>query len=98
MMNNEQLTRLKERYNAKASRVQKMYDDAVDKIIEPGLYQVVETDFGGMRDYVKFNIKITKPIHMRDLTITLIEKNGYMSPWNYLNIRSWEPDEYFVTI
>jgi len=97
-MNNEQLTRLKEHYINKASRIEKMYNDAVDKIIEPGLYQVVETDIDGRHDYVKFNIKITKPIHMRDLTITLIEKNGYMSPWNYLNIRSWKPDEYFVTI
>ena len=78
-----------------SARANKIYERTEDKIIEPGFYEVTETDYGGMRDEVVFTIKLTKSINLKDLAIELVVKKGYLSPWNYLIIRPYtftEPD------
>ena len=42
------------KFAKRAERVQKIIDNTQDKMIAPGLYEVTETDHGGMRDYAVF--------------------------------------------
>ena len=70
-------------------RARKIYEKTEDKMVDPGKYEVIETDFGGMRDDVVFRIEVTRKINLKELAVRLIEEKTYFSPWNYLKIRKY---------
>ena len=92
------IKRLQDRYIRKAERVQEMYDNARDQIVKPGLYQVVESDYAGMNDAPQFVIEVVHPITMKDLTLRLIDKKDYMSPWGHLQIRPYYPNTHALKV
>ena len=87
MEQREKIKELKERYIRRSERVEEIYEATRDKWVEPGYYEVIETDGGGMWDIPKFTFRVTKRINLKDLALELIEKRDYMSDWNYLSIR-----------
>ena len=76
---------------ARAKRVQKIIDNTQDKMIAPGLYEVTETDHGGMRDYIVFEFRLEEESNLKEIALSLIETRDYMSPWNDLTIRLSKP-------
>jgi len=76
---------------AKRNVATDIYENTNDEIVEPGYYEVTETDHGGMRDEAQFLIRITKPINLKELALNLYEDLGYVSPWRYLSIRYSTP-------
>ena len=92
------IEKLEKRYISKAEYVRKLYDNALEKIIEPGLYEVVESDDGGWKDVTQFVIEVEHPITMKDLTLKLIDYKDYMSPWGHVNLRAYHPKEFFIKI
>ena len=76
---------------ARAKRVQKIIDNTQDKMIAPGLYEVTETDHGGMRDYAVFEFRLEEESNLKEIALSLIETRDYMSPWNDLTIRPSKP-------
>ncbi len=75
------------KFAKRAERVQKIIDNTQDKMIAPGLYEVTETDHGGMRDYAVFELVLFTRSNLKEIALSLIETRGYMSPWNDLTIR-----------
>ena len=79
------------KFAKRAERVQKIIDNTQDKMIAPGLYEVTETDHGGMRDYAIFEFQVATEMNLKEIAMSLIETQDYMSPWNDLCIRPAEP-------
>jgi len=75
------------KFAKRAERVQKIIDNTQDKMIAPGLYEVTETDHGGMRDYAVFEFRLEEELNLKEIALSLIETRNYMSPWNDLTIR-----------
>lgn len=57
------------------------------KIIPKGDYTVVEGDMEGRYSSPKFNVTLLAPIKPFDLAVQLAEKTGWISPWNYLEMK-----------
>ena len=76
---------------ARAERVQKIIDNTQDEMIAPGLYEVTETDHGGMRDYAIFEFQVAHEMNLKEIAMSLIETQDYMSPWDDLRIRPAKP-------
>ena len=79
------------KFAKRAERVQKIIDNTQDKMIAPGLYEVTETDHGGMRDYAVFEFRLEEESNLKEIALSLIETRDYMSPWNDLTIRLSKP-------
>jgi hypothetical protein len=87
----ERIEKIKETILKRAERVEKIYKNTLDRIVAPGIYMVTETDGGGWSEIDCFTVEVTKPINQKDLAVELIEKKNYMSPWNDLRIRKYQP-------
>jgi len=85
-----------QRIQRRAERVRDIVDHTENKLVQPGYYDVTETDGGGMRDYVVFTIKVENEINLKDLALKLIEEKEYMSPWNDLRIRPAQAPKVFT--
>ena len=48
---------------------------------------VVEGDMEGRYSSPKFNVTLLAPIKPFDLAVQLAEKTGWISPWNYLEMK-----------
>jgi hypothetical protein len=72
--------------NYKAKRLAHYIENSGKEKVEPGIYNVVETDGGGMIDYTQFQIEVIKETTMQELAFELFDKKGYMSPWPFLKI------------
>jgi len=95
----EKIRELTEYYQRRAERVQEIYDRTQDKLISPGYYEVVESDYEGKWDIPKFTIRVANSINLKDLALELMEKRNYMSDWNDLTIRRVkEPNLKILTI
>ena len=57
------------------------------KIIPKGDYTVVEGDMEGRYSSPKFNITLLSPIKPFDLAVQLAQETGWISPWNYLEMK-----------
>ena len=57
------------------------------KIIPKGDYTVVEGDMEGRYSSPKFNVTLLAPIKPFDLAVQLAQETGWISPWNYLEMR-----------
>lgn len=75
----------------KQERIQKIYDQTIDKMIEPGFYTVTETDYGGMREEEVFSFELKRRKNLKDIALDLIADKNYMSPWNDLTIKPYKP-------
>ena len=75
----------------RAERVTEIIDNTQDKMIAPGLYEVTESDHGGMRDYAVFEFRSEEESNLKEIALSLIETRDYMSPWNDLTIRPSNP-------
>ena len=75
----------------RAERVTEIIDNTQDKMIAPGLYEVTESDHGGMRDYAVFEFRLEEESNLKEIALSLIETRDYMSPWNDLTIRPSNP-------
>ena len=75
----------------RAERVTEIIDNTQDKMIAPGLYEVTESDHGGMRDYAIFEFRLEEELNLKEIALSLIETRDYMSPWNDLTIRPSNP-------
>jgi hypothetical protein len=87
----ERIEKIKETILKRAERVEKIYKNTLDRIVAPGIYMVTETDGGGWSEIDCFIVEVTKPINQKDLAVELIEKKNYMSLWNDLRIRKYQP-------
>jgi hypothetical protein len=83
----ERIQRQQDKLIRRADMVRDIIERTPDRIVQPGIYEVIESDEGGMRDYVQFTIEVTRAINLKEIALELIENRGYMSPWVYLNIR-----------
>ena len=93
------LTRLAERYiEIQESQpnyvdlVDSVYEKTSDKWLEPGIYEVYETDFYGYRSETKFNFKLEKGMTKKDLALKLMLDRDYINPGGYLEVREYKPD------
>ena len=87
MSNLEQrIADIKAGYIARAERVEKVYSKTKDTWVEPGIYNVVESDYEGRYDYPQFKVQVKEGINLKDLALKLIEDRNYMSSWDYLRI------------
>jgi len=86
---------VKARYIARAERVEKVVNSTSDEWVEPGYYNVVESDHGGMYDYTVFKIHVKEGINLKELALKLIEERDYMSSWNYLKIEPTSAPEIY---
>jgi len=86
----ERIKKIKETMLRRAERVEKIYNGTLDRVVEPGIYMVTETDGGGWSEIDCFTVEVTKPINQKDLAVELIERKNYMSPWNDLRIRKYQ--------
>jgi len=57
------------------------------KVIPKGEYTIVEGDMEGRWSYSKFNVTLLKPMKPFDLAVQLAQETGWISPWNYLEMR-----------
>ena len=91
--------RIKEQENIimrQAKRVADIVERTRDEVIQPGYYDVTETDGGGMRDWPQFTIKVENAINLKELALQLIERKNYMSPWNDLRVRPADVPKVFT--
>lgn len=82
----ERIADIKAGYIARAERVEKIYNKTDDTWVEPGIYNVVESDYEGRYDYTQFKVQVKRGINLKDLALKLIEERDYMSSWDYLKI------------
>jgi len=59
-------------------------DGKITKMVPRGVYNVVESDGGGMYDYPKFTIRVTEKMDPYNLALQMAEAFGYISSWNYI--------------
>ena len=57
------------------------------KIIPKGDYTVVEGDMEGRYTTSRFNVVLLEPMKPFDLAVQLAQETGWISPWNYLEMR-----------
>ena len=57
------------------------------KIVKPGYYDVVESDYDGFRDITQVSIQVTEKMTQWDLAIQLFKKLNYLSEWPYISLR-----------
>tara|TARA_B100001093_G_scaffold501004_1_gene552143 strand:+ start:1263 stop:1655 length:393 start_codon:yes stop_codon:yes gene_type:complete len=57
------------------------------EIIPKGYYTIVEGDMEGRYFFSKFNVTLLKPMKPFDLAVQLAQETGWISPWNYLEMR-----------
>ena len=77
-------------------RYKNFKDRMMEHIVKPGIYNVEESDGGGMRNYHIASIKVTEEMNLWDLSMQVAEKLGYVSPWPYLSIyqfNKWELED-----
>ena len=87
----ERIEKIKESMLKRAERAEKIYNGTADRLVAPGIYMVSETDGGDWSEIDCFTVAVTKPINLKDLAMELIERRNYMSPWNDLRIRNYQP-------
>lgn len=63
------------------------------KVIPKGEYTVVEGDMEGRYFFKKFNVTLLKPMKPFDLAVQLAQETGWISPWNYLEMRTGHNSE-----
>jgi hypothetical protein len=62
-------------------------------IIPKGKYTIVEGDEDGRYFYPRYNVTLSEPMKPFDLAVQLAQKTGWISPWNYLEIRKgYDPE------
>jgi hypothetical protein len=57
------------------------------KVIPRGKYEIVEGDMEGRYFSHKFDVNLLKPMKPFDLAVQLAQETGWISPWNYLEMR-----------
>ena len=57
------------------------------EIIPKGKYTVVEGDEEGRWFYPRYNVTLSEPMKPFDLAVQLAQKTGWISSWNYLEMR-----------
>ena len=57
------------------------------KVIPKGKYKIVEGDMEGRFSSPRFNVTLSKPMKPFDLAVQLAQETGWISPWNYLEMR-----------
>lgn len=84
----------------RAQRIQRGYEFALkhEEPVLPGEYEVIEADYGGMRDITQFVITVTEEMTMAELFLKLLDQKNYLSDWDYLKIRPYttKPDTFIV--
>ena len=63
------------------------------KVIPKGEYTVVEGDMDGRYSYPRFNVTLLEPMKPFDLAVQLAQETGWISPWNYLEMRTGHNSE-----
>ena len=89
---------LKERYTQMVATresylesIDKVYERTEDKWVEPGIWEVYESDVDGYYSYPEFHFKLEKGMNLKDLALKLMIEQNYMSEWGYLTIREYNP-------
>ena len=57
------------------------------KVIPKGEYTIVESNVDGRASWPQFNVTLLKPMKPFDLAVQLAQETGWISPWNYLEMR-----------
>ena len=57
------------------------------KVIPKGKYKIVEGDMEGRYSSPRFNVTLSKPMKPFDLAVQLAQETGWISPWNYLEMK-----------
>ena len=83
----DRIKEIQDRLMRKAVFARTIYDKTEDVTVEPGYYDVVETDHGGMHDELQFQIRVEKPINKKDLAVILMDDRNHFNSWGYLQLR-----------
>ena len=57
------------------------------KVIPRGKYEIVQGDMEGRYFSHRFDVNLLKPMKPFDLAVQLAQETGWISPWNYLEMR-----------
>ncbi len=63
------------------------------KVIPKGEYTVVEGDMEDLYFFPIFNVTLLKPMKVFDLAVQLAQETGWISDWNYLEMRKGHSSE-----
>lgn len=61
-------------------------------IIPEGKYNIVEGDQEGRYFTPRFNVTLSKPMSPFDLAVQLAQETGWISPWNYIEMKMGHSD------
>ena len=90
------IAEVKSTINRKAQRVDVIIERTADRLIQPGYYQVMEPDYGGVKNIPQFMIYVDREMNLKEIALDLIENKDYLSPWNDLRIQPSNPPQVYT--